>query len=188
MAPTQWQTSTGAQKHLMRSLLLLILISLGACATKPHGEVEYYTGVTIIRAPQSKKILAKIPVLMRRTVDPYAKKMLEEIIQLQSRNKKNETLISFEFIQGNHFAIQDEARLIRGHAYFHGPDWKWTHWTVHFSQIDGSVVKGEIRRTTEGLIGTKTLTNTRGGVLELHEELREIDLPTFKKLKKNKTR
>ena len=170
---------------MTRLLLLLLLFS---CASKPHGEVEYYSGVSIIRSTQNKKILASIPVLMRRTLDPYAKKMLEEIIQLQSRNKRSETLISYEIIQGNHFAIQDEARLIRGHAYFFGPDWKWTHWNVHFSQIDGSVIQGTMERSKEGLIGSKTITKSQGGTLSIEENFKEIDLATFKQIKKSHTK
>ncbi len=168
---------------MIRILLLLLVVS---CASQPHGEVEYYSGTSLIRSTHNNKVLAKIPVLMRRTVDPFAKKILEEIIQLQSRNKHNETLISYEIIQGNHFAIQDEARLIRGHAYFHGPDWKWTHWTVHFSQIDGSVIQGKVERTKEGLIATKSMTKSNGGTLSIEENFTEIDLTTFKEMKKKK--
>ncbi len=170
----------------MTKLLLLLLVF--SCATKPHGEVEYYSGMSIIRSSQNKKILAKIPVLMRRTVDPFAKKILEEIIQLQSRNKRNETLISYEIIQKNHFAIQDEARLIRGHAYFEGIDWKWSSWTMHFSQIDGSVIQGKMERTKTGLLGSKMMTRPSGGSLSIEEVFEEIDLPTFKVLKKGKTK
>jgi len=170
---------------MIRYILILFLFS---CASQQHGEVEYFYGHSIIKSPQSKKTLARIPILVRRTIDPFAKKILEEIVQIQSRNKRNETLISYEIIQNNHFAIQDEARLIRGHAYFFGPDWKWDYWTIHFSQVDGSVIQGRVDRTSEGLSSSKTITRSKGGTLLIEEKLKEIDLVTYKKIKKNKTR
>lgn len=167
---------------MIKALILLLTVS---CASAPHGEVEYYTGMTTIRSVQNKKILAQFPVLMRRTVDPFGKKIYEEIIQLSSRSKNRETTISFELIQNNHFAIQDEARLIRGHAYFKGPYWKWTSWTVHFSQIDGSVIQGIIEKSPQGITSHKTMSKPQGPILSIEERFQEVDLPTFKRLKKN---
>lgn len=170
----------------MKWLALALLVS---CASASHQAfVEHFQGEVYIFKPQSKKALAKILVLVRRTVDPEAGEIMEELLQPDFKARVLKEVIT-NFVQTStpgHFEISDPQKTFKGKVHFQGTPWGWEEWRYAIRQKNGSVIRGIGQFEGKQMLTLKHIFDAKGkNIWVLRERLEEIDAVTFKQQKKN---
>ncbi len=169
----------------MKWLVLSLLVS---CATSSHQAfVEHFQGEIYIFKPQSKTATAKIPVLVRRTVDPEAGEIMEELLQPDYKNRSLKEVIT-NFVQTKtpgHFDISDPQKTFKGKVHFQGTPWGWEEWRYAIRQKNGSTIRGIGQFEGKQMLTMKHIFDAKGkNSWVLRERLEEIDAVKFKEQKR----
>jgi hypothetical protein len=160
----------------------LLLLSF-ACSTLPHAQVEYYVGTITIQSPIHKKVLGTTPLLIRRTIDPTAGQILEEVVQSDKINGKIvELVITYTKIRNNTFKLQDQEELIQGKIKFKGAEWNWNEWKISYQQKDGSNIIGNGKIEDGQYSATKKLIKNQKTLFIISENLQSTDRNSYKKM------
>ncbi len=168
----------------MKWLVLSILVS---CASAGHQAfVEHFQGEVYIFKPKSNTAIGKIPVLVRRTVDPEAGEIMEELWQPDYKNRTLKEVIT-NFVQTStpgHFNVSDPQKTFKGKVHFQGTPWGWEEWRYAIRQKNGSIIRGIGQFEGKQMLTMKHFFDTKGkNIWVLRERLEEIDAVAFKQKK-----
>jgi len=116
----------------MRKLLALLLL-VPSLAFAAH--TDYYVGDLRTLSSQGE-VQGHSLVLTKRTQDPAAKVIIEEVLHLPAQGEPT-VLTQVIQVNGNHLTLLDSSKRIRGEGTLHGKAWAWEKWDVE-GTVDGN--------------------------------------------------
>ncbi|MBY0515293.1 MAG: hypothetical protein K2P81_00185 [Bacteriovoracaceae bacterium] len=168
----------------MKWFVFLFLFSCTHALTGKHPAfVEHFTGEVLVYKPKATKPMGKILSIVRRTVDPDAKQIMEEVVQpTKEIGKAKEITTNFTQIDENgKFKVQDHGKTFMGFVQFQGTPWSWEEWTYDIQLKNGSYIKGFGQFESDEMRTEKRMYSKKGKLLYiLKERFREVDAATYK--------
>ncbi|MEZ4400386.1 MAG: hypothetical protein R3B06_10230 [Kofleriaceae bacterium] len=134
----------------------------------PTAEARCYRGDVSVHAGPDDAEVARMPTVVRRTTDPTAGTIVEEVTQRGDAGV--ETYVVTMTVDGKAFAMAERSGAFTGAGALTGEPWRWDQWTSTSTLPDGSTVTSTDRRTISGLTATKVVTRDGAAVATLHED------------------
>jgi hypothetical protein len=163
--------------------MLPVALLLAACAHPPAplaARTDYFEGTTTVMLPGGRTVPGGV-VLARRTVDPAAGTIVEQVISADPRPGRpaTEYLVTMVVSQGR-FTMSEASKAFEGEGALEGPAWRWTTWTSTSRLPDGSRVVSADSVVDGQLVVHKRVLSAAGAVvIETVERLAPIDAARF---------
>jgi hypothetical protein len=172
----------------MKWFILFFLISCSHELIGKHPAfVEHFSGEVLVFKPKAKKPMGKILSIVRRTVDPDALQIMEEVVQpTKEIGKGREIVTNFTAVDDfGKFKVQDHGRTFTGYVQFQGTPWSWEEWSYDIQLKNGSYIKGSGSFESDEMKTEKRMYSKTGKLLYiLRERFTEVDAATYKIKKK----
>jgi hypothetical protein len=133
------------------------LLLLAACSAPPAHPVELPAATTICYAGVASGMGQKSRTIARRTVDPAAHQIIEDVTHDQAGAHGAKSFHVVMDITGDHFTMTETGGAFTGSGTLTGEPWQWTSWSS-VSQIpntgievtsDDAVSPSEMRSTKQ---------------------------------------
>ncbi len=145
--------------------------SAGGAEAPPAREVTCYLGTTKVKLPNGQQV-ATMDALARRTVDPAASTIEEEVVNF---GPKQQRYVVTMRVSGSTFTMTEKNQAFTGSGELHGEPWKWTSWHSTSNLPDGSRVESTDKVTAEGIRVEKTVHGPDDSVqVIINEEFQPI--------------
>lgn len=139
-----------------------------------EAQVTYYYGLVTYYFPDGKTVLGSSHSLVKRTIDPSKKLILELVSQASlkdSTNVENYETIFSQVDLGSSFTVEDTGKTFSGVIKFSGEDWKWTAWDYNLTLSDGEKLTGNGRLDEQGISVRKYISRADGNLRLFIQEL-----------------
>ena len=159
-------------------------LTLGAACTAMRGPgpiaatTEYYEGTSTATLPTGRSVPNGV-ILARRTVDPAAGTIVEQVVINDGRRPAAETVIEMRVHEGS-FAMRTADGSPLGEGTLDGQAWRWMVWRSTSRLPGGMRVESLDTLRKDTLVAHKTIFGSDGAVmLTTTERLSSIDAARF---------
>ena len=154
----------------MRRLTLLAVVGCGSAphpvappAPLPAATTACYAGVATAQGKKSR-------VIVRRTVDPVAHQIREDV------GRDTHVVVD---VTGDHFTLKEAGGQFTGTGTLSGEPWRWTSWTSSTTAAGGIVVDSDDELTATGMKATQQIRKDGTLVASTTDELKTFDCASW---------
>ena len=141
---------------------------------------QYYEGTSTAMLPTGRSVPNGV-ILARRTVDPEAGTIVEQVVSNDGRRPAAEYVIEMQ-VRGGAFAMRGADGTALGEGTLDGDPWRWMVWRSTSRLPGGIRVESVDTLSTGALVAHKTIFGSDGAVmLTTTEHLSSIDAARFAK-------
>ena len=119
----------------MRRSLVVGLVFVISCLNAVASTSYLLGEIKIVSA--AGKDHGKSLSLSKRTMDPKAQAIIEEVVHVTSQGEVKEYLTVMK-VNGSRFTMKDGEDTYRGEGELTGKPWQWTKWKAKATFIDGT--------------------------------------------------
>ena len=139
---------------------------------------QYYEGTSTATLPTGRSVPNGV-IIARRTVDPEAGTIVEQVVSNDGRRPAAEIVIEMQ-VHGGSFAMRTAAGSPLGEGTLDGEAWRWTVWRSTSRLPGGIRVESVDTLLTGALVAHKTIFGSDGALLlTTTEHLSPIDAARF---------